>query len=885
MSMRWLRRSPLVFLLAASAFAQYQPGVNNNVTLLGHQHKYRAYSNIWGYTDARGNEYALLGTDIGLSIVNLTEPANPVEVDFIPGPGPTAWREIKVYKNFAYVVSEATAPEEYTGIQAVDLSTLPDSGSFFYSSHWPNVGTPTTRARAHSVTVDDEGYLYIQGGTATAGTGGVNGGIRILSLASPLVPIPVGYYNPRYVHDSFVRKHLLFNSNIQNGGHLDVLDITDRANPRLLTQIAYPQGFSHNSGTTEDGNYLITTDEVAGYTVKVWDIRVLWDSDPSNDGDIELVAEYIGDPEQIAHNVHIRGNHAYISHYVEGVKVLDISDPRDPVEVGYYDTYPDPGEGFNGDWGVYPYFPSGNFVVSDIQTGLYIFRFDTVAAGGVEGKITNGETGAALENALVQFIEANKRVTSDGSGDFRLRTNAGKHTLVVSRVGFFTDTLQIDIPGGRNNLVFDIRLRPENAFLAVDADTIRATVAPGVTAQKTLVLRNTGTGTLRYTVRDVNASGLAAQPARPEVQLISALRQRPLQLVAEPATAAKNLVAGDLKEIISDPAGDAFNGPRPDIISVLAEKTATAINLKLKFSHPIDVDSLIASLALDTDSDPNTEDHSIGIFFNDIGPEYDVVLAVPPIPPAGAPARSVIIFDNVHGGAPITRAGAVAVNADSSISATIFLSELGNDDGNMNVVAGAYHFARTINSSPTTFDVAPNDGHGTISLDPNADALWLSESPAAGTITGIGSANVTLTFDASGLEVGTHHAWLIINSNDPVNFEKLVPVRLQVDPSSGVSGDQQAPLFFALPQNQPNPFHTSTSIVYHLPAPAEVTLQVFNLQGQLVRTLFEGRQIAGRNHAVWNGFDQRGQLAASGVYFIVLKTPEQRLTRKLVFAR
>ena len=133
--MRLLRCLPIFLLLAAStSFAQYQPGVNNNVTLLGHQHKYNEYSNIWGYTDARGNEYALLGTDIGLSIVNITDPSNPVEVDFIPGPGPTAWREIKVYNNFAYVVSEATAPEEYTGLQAIDLSTLPDSGSFFGSS-------------------------------------------------------------------------------------------------------------------------------------------------------------------------------------------------------------------------------------------------------------------------------------------------------------------------------------------------------------------------------------------------------------------------------------------------------------------------------------------------------------------------------------------------------------------------------------------------------------------------------------------------------------------------------------------------------------------------------------------------------------------------------
>lgn len=883
--MRLLRSGSIIFLLCAvAALAQYQPGVNNNITLLGHQHKYELYSNIWGYTDAKGNEYALLGTDIGLSIVNITDPRHPVEVDFIPGPGPTAWREIKVYNNFAYVVSEARTPTEYTGIQAVDLSTLPDSGSFFYSSHWPNVGTPNVPAHAHSVSVDQEGYLYVQGGRATAGTGGVNGGVRIFSLADPLVPIPVGYYNPRYVHDSFVRGHILFNSNINDGGHIDVVDISDRANPRLLTQILYPQGFSHNSGTTEDGNYLLTTDEIAGYTMKVWDIRVLWDNDPNNDGDIELVAEYIGDPAQIAHNVHIRGHHAYLSHYVEGVKVLDISNPRDPVEVAYYDTYPNPGEGFNGDWGVFPYFPSGNFIVSDIQTGLYIFKFDTVAAGGVQGTITNAETGALLSNATVHFVEANKSVSSNGNGLYALRTNAGAHTLIVSRVGYFSDTLQVDLPAGASFL-FDVKLRPENAFLAVDTDTIHAVVAPGLSGEKTLTLRNTGPGTLRYSVRDVNGPSLPATQPLPELKLVRALQERPLRLIENTNNPVPAVASATLTEIISDPAGDVFFGPRPDITGVFAEKSATAINLKIKFAHPIDVDSLVVSLALDTDSDPTTGGRSIGIFINDLGPEHDIIITVPPIPPVGAPARSVIIFDNLHGGPPLTRAGAVVVNPDSSISATLFLSELGHDDGNMNVVAGAYHFARTINNSPTSFDVAPNEGHGTIGIDPNSDALWLTESPAAGTIVGVNSQPITLTFNTAGLEPGVYSALLIINSNDPVNFEKFIPVQLRVEPNTAVAQEENIPHAFTLSQNLPNPFHTSTRMEYSLPKAAEVELQVFNLQGQLVRTLVSGKQPAGRGTATWNGFDQRGRRVASGVYFFVLKTPEQKLTRKLVFAR
>src|SRR5262245_37034367 len=104
MPMRSLRVcAGLLGFFASSGFSQYQPGVNNNLTLLGHLHQYQEYSNIWGYTDPQGREYALLGTDIGLSIVNITDPRHPVEVAFVPGPGPTAWREIKTFQNVAYV--------------------------------------------------------------------------------------------------------------------------------------------------------------------------------------------------------------------------------------------------------------------------------------------------------------------------------------------------------------------------------------------------------------------------------------------------------------------------------------------------------------------------------------------------------------------------------------------------------------------------------------------------------------------------------------------------------------------------------------------------------------------------------------------------------------
>jgi choice-of-anchor B domain-containing protein len=875
----------LLCLNAASGFSQYQPGVNNNLTLLGHLHQYQEYSNIWGYTDPQGREYALLGTDIGLSIVNITDPRHPLEVAFVPGPGPTAWREIKTYQNVAYVVSEATFPNQYSGIQVVDLSSLPDTVGFFYSVLWP--GVTQADARAHTVSVDGAGYLYIQGGTATAGTGGVNGGIRIFSLADALLPLSVGYYNPRYVHDAFIHKNRLFNSNINDGGHVDVLDLADRRQPNLLTQLAYPRGFSHNSGITEDDNYLITTDEMPGYTVKFWDIRVLWDNDPSNDDNIELVAEYIGDPKQIAHNVHVRGQYAYLSHYLEGVKVLDISNPRDPVEVAYYDTYPDPGEGFAGDWGVYPYFPSGTIVVSDMQTGLYVFKFDTVKAGGVQGKVTNQETAAVLAGVTLRFVEANKSLLSNAAGEYRLRTNQGRHTIIASALGFFPDTLQVDLPAGAGNQQLDFSLRPENAFLAIDIDSVKAVLPANSVADREFSLRNPAPGTLRFSIRDINGparrTSAALLPPALGGRLARLTQNKPPVVVAAQSDAVANRVQ-QLETIITDPSGDQFGGQQPDLVSVAVEKGAEAIAIKMKFAHPVDGDSLLASLSLDADQNPETGDPAIGIFLNDLGPEFDVLLSVPAFPAVGVPAASVLIFGN-GGSQLLIHPDAVLVGPDSSISATILLSDLGNDDGNINVVAGAYHFGRTINNSPTSFDVAPNEGHGTIGFDANADAPWLSEAPASGSIAGVGSQTITLTFNTNSLETGSYSALLIINTNDPNQAERMLPVKLQVTPSVGVEEEPVVPSEFALRQNQPNPFYADTHIGYALPGPADVELKIYDVQGRFITTLISGQQAPGRHTVHWNGRDQRGALVANGVYFYVMKAGGRQITRKLLIAR
>ena len=74
-------------------------------------------------------------------------------------------------------------------------------------------------------------------------------------------------------------------------------------------------------------------------------------------------------------NLIIKDNYVYVSHYHDGLWIWDISDPSNPIVVGNYDTYPASVAtgNYKGAWGVYPLLPSGNILVSDMQSGLFVF--------------------------------------------------------------------------------------------------------------------------------------------------------------------------------------------------------------------------------------------------------------------------------------------------------------------------------------------------------------------------------------------------------------------------------------------------------------------------------------------------------------------------------
>ena len=125
---------------------------------------------------------------------------------------------------------------------------------------------------------------------------------------------------------------------------------------------------AHDAAVSEDGNYLVTADEMTGGNLKLWDIQ-----DYSN---INLLDEFTVNPNHSVHNVYIKDGLVYSSYYADGTRIYDIS-TLNFIEVGYYDTSEIDGL-YVGNWGTYVYLPSGNILSSDIETGLYILSYGGV---------------------------------------------------------------------------------------------------------------------------------------------------------------------------------------------------------------------------------------------------------------------------------------------------------------------------------------------------------------------------------------------------------------------------------------------------------------------------------------------------------------------------
>lgn len=119
---------------------------------------------------------------------------------------------------------------------------------------------------------------------------------------------------------------------------------------------------------------------------------------------------------------------------------------------------------------------------------------------------------------------------------------------------------------------------------------------------------------------------------------------------------------------------------------------------------------------------------------------------------------------------------------------------------------------------------------------------------------------------------GVEETWS--NQSDVLNFS-YTPNAEETD----------TPLVFSLQQNHPNPFNPETTISFTLPEKSPVELNVYNLKGQLVRTLYDQNLDRGRHSIVWNGTDNMAMAVGSGVYYYKLRWDGKELIRKMVMLK
>lgn len=199
----------------------------------------------WGYTSPGGRRFALTGTSVGLSIVEVSDPARPRNIGLISGPG-SGWREVKTYGEYVYVTTEAPH-----GLDIVDLRD-PDRPVLVRT--WNQ-----TFASAHSLWIDEARGLLFANGTRDAT--GTSQGMRVLDLTrNPENPTDLGGFTAFYIHDAYSAGNRLYASAI-NGGFLAILDVSNPANVRELSRFFTGGRFTHNAWPTRDGRYLFTTDE------------------------------------------------------------------------------------------------------------------------------------------------------------------------------------------------------------------------------------------------------------------------------------------------------------------------------------------------------------------------------------------------------------------------------------------------------------------------------------------------------------------------------------------------------------------------------------------------------------------------------------------------
>jgi len=408
-------------------------------------------ANVWGLVDLNDNrEYAVVGLSNGTAVVDVTDPANPRQADFVPG-NSSSWREVKIYQQFdavanryrayAYITTEAAN----TGLQVIDLSGLPNSVSLAttlvdtgsqHTDYVSNINYSTNVALPGATA-----YLYVAGSNIGGGSW------RVYSLVDPAQPqfirqapgaVDVHDAASMLITDQRTTQCALGHNPCEvlvdfNETTVDLWDVTDKAAPVQLSSTTYSDAsYTHSGWPTADQRQIFVHDETEEirrglftqiYTMNVDDLRNPF-----------IQASYQGPDTTTDHNGYVKGSLLYVSHYRRGLVVFDASIPVQLRELSHFDTFLAPAAnsaGTNGAWGVYPFFPSGTVVISDINNGLFVLRDHTATLSQSAGRIGFvGTTVSVGENAGPAQVRVRRNDGFAGAVSIQYATSDSTATAV-----------------------------------------------------------------------------------------------------------------------------------------------------------------------------------------------------------------------------------------------------------------------------------------------------------------------------------------------------------------------------------------------------------------------------------------------------------------------
>jgi len=360
-------------------------GTWNDSTLVGSTIHTNVYNEIWGYAIA-DHEYAIIGSTAGTHFIEVTDPSQPTEVFFVPGAaqgGIIIHRDYHDYQGYLYAVAD----EGNSTLQIIDLQQLPDTVTVVYDSR-------EFISRSHNIFIDTTNAILY----SLLSRGGITNfsAMTLFDISDPIAPTYIGEFNQfggiraSQVHDAFVRDNIAF-LNLGPDG-LAIVDFTVPTAPVTLSTITDYQdrGYNHSGWLTDDCGHYYMADENHGFDMKAIDVNNLCEPEIKSTFNASVTA-----PTSIPHNQLVACDYLYTAYYYDGLRIYDISDPVTPELVLFYDTYSPPdGTQFRGAWGVYPFLPSGTILLSDMQSGLFVFE------GMGDNCASQEKPFCALENCL-----------------------------------------------------------------------------------------------------------------------------------------------------------------------------------------------------------------------------------------------------------------------------------------------------------------------------------------------------------------------------------------------------------------------------------------------------------------------------------------------------